>query len=449
MRISPHDLALYVACTSLAVAGTLWVAQGSTILEQQPTYSVVVAPMERETDGPMPLTTPPDPRDALRGGGRFRRAPTAPSEAAQLEAIGYLSGSREAGDASSVVRHDRDRAWQGLNLVTSGHAAEAELLDMDGRVVHRWSRSFHGTWPDWMSAPNENMLFWRKVHPLPDGSLIAIFEGLGIVKLDAWSNLLWARPNAAHHDLEVLPDGTMWVLSRRVEMAEELEANNPTLIDYALHLDGDGHEIERVSLLTAYVNSPFAMHVVARANAGGDSFHTNALRVMDGTEGPPFNAGNLLISVRHVDALALVDPKFGRVVWSVKGDWKLQHDARVLPGRRLLLFDNGPPQRRASRVLELDANNGQELWRYEGTADEPFWSATCGTAQRLDNGNTLITESDGGRAFEVTTDGEIVWEYVNPHRPEDKPEFVATLFEVERLPLDFADAWLPEPETAK
>jgi hypothetical protein len=37
-----------------------------------------------------------------------------------------------------------------------------------------------------------------------------------------------------------------------------------------------------------------------------------------------------------------------------------------------------------------------------------------GNAQRLQNGNTLINEASFGRFFEVTRDGETVWEYVNP-----------------------------------
>ena len=36
-------------------------------------------------------------------------------------------------------------------------------------------------------------------------------------------------------------------------------------------------------------------------------------------------------------------------------------------------------------------------------------------AQRLPNGNTLICEADFGRFFEVTSKGELVWEYVNPY----------------------------------
>jgi hypothetical protein len=36
-------------------------------------------------------------------------------------------------------------------------------------------------------------------------------------------------------------------------------------------------------------------------------------------------------------------------------------------------------------------------------------------AQRLPNGNTLINEGSFGRFFEVSLEGEIVWEYVNPY----------------------------------
>ena len=43
-----------------------------------------------------------------------------------------------------------------------------------------------------------------------------------------------------------------------------------------------------------------------------------------------------------------------------------------------------------------------------------FYSRYKSAAQRLPNGNTLITESLCGHLLEVTTDGEIVWEYINP-----------------------------------
>jgi hypothetical protein len=45
----------------------------------------------------------------------------------------------------------------------------------------------------------------------------------------------------------------------------------------------------------------------------------------------------------------------------------------------------------------------------------------------------LITESERGRAFEITPAGEVVWEFVSPHRGGRNSELVATLFELVRL----------------
>jgi hypothetical protein len=45
-----------------------------------------------------------------------------------------------------------------------------------------------------------------------------------------------------------------------------------------------------------------------------------------------------------------------------------------------------------------------------------------GAQQRLPNGNTLITESEAGRLLEVTADGEVVWEYINPVTGRPTPD---------------------------
>jgi hypothetical protein len=92
-------------------------------------------------------------------------------------------------------------------------------------------------------------------------------------------------------------------------------------------------------------------------------------------------------------------------------------------------------------VLELDPFSQQIHWIFEGTEDEPFFTRTCGSVQRLPNGNTLITESDAGRAFEVTRDKRIAWEFVSPHRAGRNGELIATLFDVVRLPPDFPTEW--------
>ena len=88
-----------------------------------------------------------------------------------------------------------------------------------------------------------------------------------------------------------------------------------------------------------------------------------------------------------------------------------QHDAKQLENGHLLVFDNGLRRRRDSRVFEINAATGEIVWRYE---HEDFYTNLRGGAQRLHSGNTLITESDSGHAFEVNRAGEIVWEFWNP-----------------------------------
>jgi hypothetical protein len=60
------------------------------------------------------------------------------------------------------------------------------------------------------------------------------------------------------------------------------------------------------------------------------------------------------------------------------------------------------------------------VWKYEARPGWDFFSYFISGAQRLPNGNTLICEGMTGRLFEVTREGEIVWQYVNPFFDEDE-----------------------------
>jgi hypothetical protein len=115
----------------------------------------------------------------------------------------------------------------------------------------------------------------------------------------------------------------------------------------------------------------------------------------------------------------------------------------LLENGNILLFDN-VGVKGYSRVLEFDPVAREIVWQYGGQAQEPFFSRAIGSCQRLPNGNTLITDSESGRAFEIAPDRAIVWEYVNPHRAGPAGNLIATLFEVVRIDRDCVKAWLPE-----
>jgi hypothetical protein len=363
---------------------------------------------------------------------------------AELETIGYLSGYERASGQENVTVWVPELAYDGLNLHTSGHLPEAQLMDMDGRVVHRWRLDFRAAFP---KHPAERIVFgmayWRRVHPFENGDLLAIYEGYGLIKVDRDSNLLWANAGRYHHDLFVDRDGRIYTLVRRAELVPRIHEEEYVLLDYVTILEPDGALVRRIPLLEAFERSPYASFL-ANAPEHGDIFHTNTIEVFDGSQAhrsPIFAAGNILLSIREMNVIAILDPARETIVWALSGQWILQHQPTLLDSGRILLFDN-LGHHGHSKVIELDPFTQEIVWAYEGTSENGFASPSGGSCQRLPNGNTLITESEAGRAFEVTGDGTVVWEFHNLARAGENDELVANLCEVIRLERGFPGPWL-------
>lgn len=103
--------------------------------------------------------------------------------------------------------------------------------------------------------------------------------------------------------------------------------------------------------------------------------------------------------------------------------------------------------RNFSRVLEINPITKQIVWQYVQAKptrdslvgnDHKFYSNIMSGAQRLANGNTLITEADTGRIFEVTMAGDVVWEYA----PDwvSGGGFLGAVYRAYRVPAQ----WLPK-----
>jgi len=117
-----------------------------------------------------------------------------------------------------------------------------------------------------------------------------------------------------------------------------------------------------------------------------------------------------------------------------------QHDIRWIekgkPGEgHLMVFNNDihyrdsmnysmiyefvpPTDEKGNYVIEKGKPYGPEkpVWSYMAPDTISFWSSFISGAQRMNNGNTFINEGAKGRFFEVTKDGKIVWEYLDPYR---------------------------------
>jgi hypothetical protein len=198
-----------------------------------------------------------------------------------------------------------------------------------------------------------------------------------------------------------------------------------------------------------------------------------------------FHPDNIITDDRGT-ILYIISKQTGEIVWKVGPDYSMDpalkklgciigpHHAHIipkgLPGEgNVLVFDNGgaggfgdpnpgAPDgtwnalRDSSRVLEFNPVTLELVWEYTARTagfptkgeDARFYSCWESGAQRLPNGNTLITESKCGRVFEVTPDYEIVWEHISPYNLlEDKGVFFSSVFRAYRYPYD----WVPQLDT--
>jgi outer membrane protein assembly factor BamB len=289
-----------------------------------------------------------------------------------------------------------------------------------------------------MEHPSQDA--WRRVALLDDGSLLAIHEGLGILKLNAASELQWYDACGAHHDLFVAANGHVFVLTRKPRILSRLNQREPILEDAVTELDADGGHVRTVSVVDCMLASPWADDVVRAARAGGDILHTNTLELVDERLAARLAGvapGQVLVCLRELDAIATLDLERRRMTWLARAGFAAPHDPTVLDDGSLLVFDNMGRAGR-SRVVQFDPVSGATLWSYSGD----LYSVFCGTAARLRGGNTLVTESCAGRALEVDPEGRVVWSFASPHRAGPGDALVAALFEVQRLGLDHPLDWL-------
>jgi hypothetical protein len=93
-------------------------------------------------------------------------------------------------------------------------------------------------------------------------------------------------------------------------------------------------------------------------------------------------------------------------------------------------------------VIAFDPGSLETSWIYKGEKPNNFFSRECGSNQYLPNGNILITESDRGKAFELSPELTIVWKYINTAQVGDKSEFISSIFEMIRVEPDYVETWL-------
>ncbi len=348
-----------------------------------------------------------------------------------------LSGPRQEGlPQVSLGRIDKpEKTFDGFTLCTyaslSSLSTQAFLINMHGNVVHKWVVRFSDVWPNpphIRGRVNDSLVCIFACYLYPNGDLLAVFHGMehvtsgyGLAKLDKDSHVLWRYSANVHHDVDVGEDGTIYAIQHEIvnKMPTGLEfIRTPCLVDSLVLLSADGKQLRKpIPILEAFRDSPYSPLLssyegLKEEDVPIDLMHTNCAQVLTrklAPKFPGFQAGQVLISVRELDTIAVLDTEKCLVTWAARGPWRAQHDAQFLDNGHILIFDNlGVPSKR-SRVLEYDPQTQAFPWSYSGENGAPFYTADRGMSQRLPNGNTLIVNSLGGTLLEVTQSKELVW----------------------------------------
>ena len=355
------------------------------------------------------------------------------------------------------------QAAHGYTLISSRRTDVVNLIDHLGRKVHTWKLEGRRI---------------EAAELLENGNLIIRHDPAGprmIVEVDQDGNTVWEyAANAYHHDMAKLPNGNVILIRRgRLTSQEAIAAgvmlpplsNSSWRYDYLQEVKPTGPQSGEVVWEWSTLDHLVQDHDPTKPGYGSIAEQPERIDInygytwINSIDYNPF-LDQIMLSVRNHRELWVIDhnttteeaagPK-GDLLYrwgnpqahGNEGRQELfwQHDAHWIPpglpgAGNVLILNNGNdekfegPQRNYSSVEEIALPTLQDntysrnhdlgfaplriLWTY--TADDPgdFYAPIQSGAQRLPNGNTQICDSPSGTIFQVTSDGQTVWKYVNP-----------------------------------
>ena len=381
---------------------------------------------------------------------------------AKLLKGGYVMGSQRSKPEAA------GRIW--------GHELSTDLViaDWDGKVVRR--------------IPNAGMHHDHQVEGNPVGFHV---PGMPYEKKDGKILILSHKlaKNPAITDKELYDDYIV-----------EVDKDNKVVWEWLASEHFDEMNFPEEFKATMYKYPTYTMTRTPGVK-GGDWIHVNSASYLgpnkwydeDPVKYKAFHPDNIIISNRQTNSSNIIEKATGKIVWQIGPyyypDTKWEFDGKVykkaykklqqiignhhthmipkgLPGEgNILIYDNGgyggygprnpgahlgwsDARRDYSRVLEFSPVTLKVSWAHGpkqlGFRDGyKFYSDYVSSAQRLPNGNTLITNGAVGQLQEVTPKHEIVWEYISPYY--NKSGKYNLIYRAYRVPYDYVPQ-LEKPE---
>lgn len=322
---------------------------------------------------------------------------------------------------------DKEKSFGGYVLYSPLTSSTARLVDIDGKEMHSWD------------LPGR---IGRHCRILPNGNLAVntlrpevgdtagpypfpFFRKYGggvMSELDLDGNVVRQFTDPlAHHDQHHYGDGRILYTSLEALSKED----SAKVIGGVPGSDMDGITFaDTIKEVDATGNLTWEWKVserLPREEFPLQAHYTREHYPLINSVLPMRDGKHILASMRSVSAVVIIERSTGNIVWRLGSDvLAQQHNATELKNGNILIFDNGAFRKGESvtysRAIEVDRKTQEIVWEYRDRSQmHNFFTPFMGSAQRLINGNTLLCESAFGRIFEVTKDGYVCWEYVNPH----------------------------------
>ncbi len=344
-------------------------------------------------------------------------------------------------------------------------------VDWDGNIVWKFDQYEYiedpGEEPRWMARQHHD--YQREGNP------VGYYTPEFTPKVDGGNTMILGHKNTKRQEM-----GNITLLD---DVIYEVNWKGDIIWEWILseHFNELGFKEDALNILHRNPN-------IRPAGGGiGDWMHTNSMSLL----GPNhhydagdqrFNPDNIMICGRETNITLIISKATGEIVWQIGPDYdatpelrKLgwiigQHHSHMIPkglpgAGNILIFDNGgwagyglpnpmSPNgfrnalRDYSRVIEFDPVTLKICWQFSPAEMglvfpvdyNRFYSPFVSSAQRLPNGNTLITEGASGKIFEITRSHDIVWEYISPYWGETLP--INQVYRAYRIPYE----WIPQLE---
>ena len=400
---------------------------------------------------------------------------------------GWATPGMEAIEKHARLLEDGTLLRGHVNRAAGEHGATYTLCDWDGNIIWQYKdpRTDHSAHHDfrmiWNKKLQQRTLMYVSSKNLSHEAALKLgcdpklnnnynTKPDGLVEVDMDGNIIWEWNISDHLIQDVNPNAANYI------------GNGKTISDYPERLDpnfGGGRRLDWIHINSFDYNDVLDQVVInnswdsefyvvdhgatfipgdpkksielAAGRTGDFLYRWGNPCVYDSGECPSMINEGTAYSNGHQQMFFTHDIQWIREKEVKSSKWEL-------PGAgNFLIFDNGSRQPGVthSTVLEINPYEGdwrkgvyipevqagytekrgsflgslpplvsnQIVWSFKSTLPNSFFGSYISGCQRLPNGNTLIDSGPHGHFFEVTEEGEVVWEYINPVGDQTKGEY--------------------------